>query len=52
MKHDYLGRASAKNEGQLAEFASAALAKLKALPDKVRAFFADPALMYIRNSAS
>ena len=50
VKHDYLGRASAKNEGQLAEFASAALARLKELPEKVRAFFADPALRYIRDS--
>jgi transposase len=52
VKHDNLGRASAKNESELAEFANAALARLKALPDKVRAFFADPALRYIRDSAA
>ena len=47
---DNLGRASVKSESELAEFASAALAKLKKLPDKVRAFFGDPALRYIRLS--
>ena len=50
VKHDNLGRASVKNESQLAEFATAALAKLKALPGKLRAFFADPALGYIQRS--
>jgi transposase len=50
VKHDHLGRASAKSEGQLAEFATAALARLKALPEKVRAFFGDSALRYIRDS--
>src|SRR5215469_13764288 len=48
VKHDNLGRASAKSEGELAKFANAALAKLKELPDKIRAFFGDPALRYIR----
>lgn len=48
VKHDNLGRASAKSESELAEFASAALSKLKAMPEKVRSFFADPALRYIR----
>lgn len=52
VKHDHLGRASVKNEGELAEFASAALARLKELPEKVRAFFGDPALRYIRDSAA
>ena len=52
VKHDNLGRASAKNEGELAQFAIAALAKLKALPSKVRNFFGDPALEYISNSAA
>jgi transposase len=50
VKHDHLGRASVKSEGELAEFASSALARLKALPDKIRAFFGDPALRYIRHS--
>jgi transposase len=50
VKHDNLGRASVKSESELAEFASAALVKLKKLPDKVRAFFGDPALKYIRHS--
>ena len=52
VKHDNLGRASVKSEGELAEFASAALAKLKALPEKIRAFFRDPALSYIHRSAA
>lgn len=34
MKHDNLGRVSVKSESELAEFASAALAKLKEMPDK------------------
>jgi transposase len=50
VKHDNLGRASVKNESELAEFATAALAKLKALPGKLRAFFGDPALGYIQRS--
>jgi transposase len=50
VKHDNLGRASVKSESELAEFASAALARLKTLPEKVRAFFGDPALRYIRHS--
>jgi transposase len=49
VKHDNLGRASVKSEGELARFASAALDRLKAMPDKVRAFFGDPALRYIRD---
>ena len=39
-----------KSESQLAEFASAALEKLKRLPDKVRAFFGDLTLRYIQHS--
>jgi transposase len=52
VKHDSLGRASARNEGQLAQFAIAALTRLKELPDKVSSFFGDPALRYIRDAAS
>ena len=52
VKHDNLGRASAKSEGELAEFAHAALSRLKELPDKIRAFFGDPALRYIRECIS
>lgn len=47
VKHDNLGRAAAKNTGDLATFARAALNRLKAAPDLVRAFFGDPALRYI-----
>jgi len=47
VKHDKLGRASAKSERELAEFANVALARLKALPEKVKAFFGDPVLSYI-----
>jgi transposase len=50
VKHDNLGRASVRSETELAQFAEAALAKLKELPEKVRSFFGDPALRYIRNS--
>lgn len=52
VKHDNLGRASVKSEGELAQFANAALARLKALPGKVRMFFGDPALRYISQSAA
>ena len=47
VKHDNLGRAVAKSEGELAQFAVAALGKLKSLPEKIQAFFSDPALGYI-----
>jgi transposase len=52
VKHDNLGRASVKSESELAEFAIAALTKLKGLPEKLRAFFGDPALSYIHRSAA
>ena len=52
VKHDNLGRASAKSEGELAQFAIAALARLKVLPEKIRGFFRDPALGYISQPAS
>jgi transposase len=48
VKHDNLGRASVRTVGELAEFASAALARLKEMPDKLRSFFRDPALSYIQ----
>lgn len=47
VKHDNLGRASAKSESELAQFAQTALARLKEIPGKIRAFFCDPALRYI-----
>jgi transposase len=50
VKHDNLGRASVKSESELAQFAQAALAKLKDIPGKIRAFFGDPALRYISDS--
>jgi transposase len=52
VKHDNPGRASAKSQDQLAEFAHAALTALKALPDKIRSFFRDPALRYIQQTAA
>lgn len=52
MKNDNLGRASVKSENELAQFASAALAKLKEMPEKLRSFFGDPALRYIRDLPS
>jgi transposase len=52
VKHDNLGRASAKSESELAQFASAALAKLKEMPEKIMSFFGDPALRYIRGLAA
>jgi transposase len=51
VKHDRLGRASARNTDELANFARLALTKLKKMPEKVRAFFGDPALKYIRETA-
>lgn len=51
-KHDNLGRASVKSESELAQFASAALARLKEMPEKLRSFFSDPALRYIRSLAT
>ena len=50
VKHDNLGRASVKSEGELAKFATTALASLKKMPEKLRSFFGDPALRYIRDS--
>lgn len=52
VKHDNLGRAAAKSSGDLAKFAYAALDRLRQAPDKVRAFFADPVLRYISDSAA
>jgi transposase len=49
VKHDNLGRASVRSETELAQYAQAALVKLKQLPEKIRAFFGDPALGYIRD---
>jgi transposase len=49
VKHDNLGRAAAKSTDDLTRFARIALAKLKGAPDIVRAFFADPALSYLRD---
>lgn len=49
VKHDNLGRASAKSVGDLATFAEAALDRLKNAPEKIRSFFGDPALRYIRD---
>jgi transposase len=47
VKHDNLGRAAAKNTGDLTKFARIALRRLKEAPELVRAFFGDPALRYI-----
>jgi transposase len=52
VKHDNLGRAAAKSEGELAQFAIAALGRLKALPGKIQGFFGDPALGYIGNATT
>jgi transposase len=52
VKHDNLGRASAKSETELAQFASAALTRLKAMPHKIKSFFSDPSLRYIRGLAA
>lgn len=52
VKHDNLGRAVAKSQGELAQFATAALGRLKALPEKIRRFFSDPALGYISDSTA
>lgn len=47
VKHDNLGRISAKSESDLMEFAQAALERLKEVPWKIRSFFMDPVLHYI-----
>jgi transposase len=52
VKHDKIGKASVKNKNDLAKFASLALTKLKKSPEIVHAFFADPALSYIREAIS
>ena len=52
IKHDNLGRASVKSETQLAQFAQAALSKLQNMPEKIKAFFGDPVLRYIRDSTA
>jgi transposase len=52
VKHDNLGRAAAKNTGDLATFARIALTRLKDAPAIVRAFFGDPALRYISQAES
>jgi transposase len=52
VKHDNIGRASVKSETELAKFAAAALAWLKAVPEKVRSFFSDPSLRYICDSST
>lgn len=52
IKHDNLGRASAKSTHDLAEFARAALDRLKQAPALVRSFFGDPALRYIPGYAA
>jgi transposase len=49
VKHDNLGRAAAKSTGDLAKFARVALSRLSQAPDKIRAFFRDPLLRYIRD---
>jgi transposase len=49
VKHDNLGRASAKSTHDLAEFARAALDRLKQAPALVRSFFGDLALRYIHD---
>jgi transposase len=52
VKHDNLGRASAKSSDHLTEFARVALDRLKHAPGVVRSFFRDPALSYIRDCAA
>jgi len=52
VKHDNLGRAVAKSEGELAQFAGLALARLKTFPEKIQGFFRDPSLGYIGSSAT
>jgi transposase len=49
VKHDNLGRSSAKSTDDLTKFARAALGRLRQAPGLVRAFFGDPALSYIRD---
>jgi transposase len=52
VKHDNLGRASARSVQDLAEFALVVLERLKETPEKIRSFFGDPALRYVRDSVA
>lgn len=52
VKHDNLGRASAKSSSDLTKFAFAALDRLTRAPETVRSFFSDPVLRYIRDCAA
>jgi transposase len=49
VKHDHAGRAAALSHDDLYAIATTALDRLRAAPDLVRRFFADPVLQYIRD---
>jgi transposase len=52
VKNDNVARIVPNRPGQLYEIAEKALRMLRAAPDKVRGFFADPHLAYIRRSCA
>lgn len=52
VKHDRVGKRAVTGPDQLRELAVSALEALQAAPAKIRAFFHDPHLAYIRNAAA
>ncbi len=48
VKHDHIAHIVPQHPGHLFEIAELALRLLRAAPAKVRSFFADPKLAYIR----
>lgn len=50
VKHDHIARAVPQRPGHLFELARRALRELRGTPAKIRAFFADPHLAYIRRT--
>jgi transposase len=52
VKHDYIGRVVPQRRGHLFDIARQALRNLRAAPEKIRGFFADPHLSYIRRACA
>jgi transposase len=50
VKHDHIARIVPQHPGHLFEIADRALRVLRATPQKIRSFFADPKLSYIRRA--
>jgi hypothetical protein len=52
VKNDHIAREVPQRPGHLFEIARRALRRLHATPAKIRAFFADPHLAYIRRACA